>query len=85
MTAIAPAQNKYCTRAYSGDPILPAFSNHEWLTKRERAVAIVMAANPVDILGVIYAKDYAETGGPALGCVTEGSSRDSVGRRDHHF
>ncbi len=30
------------------------------------AIAVVLAANPVDMLGVIYAQDYAQLGGPAL-------------------
>ena len=30
------------------------------------AIAVVMAANPVDVLGLVYAPDYAAIGGPAL-------------------
>ena len=30
------------------------------------AIAVVLAANPVDVLGLIYAPDYAQLGGPAL-------------------
>ena len=30
------------------------------------AIAVVLAANPVDMLGLIYAPDYAQLGGPAL-------------------
>jgi stage V sporulation protein B len=30
------------------------------------AIGVVMAANPTDVLGLVYAPDYAEAGGPAL-------------------
>ncbi len=37
------------------------------------AIAVVMAANPVDVLGLVYAPDYAELGGPALALLAIGN------------
>lgn len=37
------------------------------------AIAVVMAANPTDILGLVYAPDYAQLGGPALGALALGN------------
>jgi stage V sporulation protein B len=41
-------------------------------------IAVVMAANPVDILGVIYAPDFAHLGGPALPWLALGNVAFSV-------
>ena len=37
------------------------------------AIAVVMAANPDDMLGLVYAADYAHLGGPALGALALGN------------
>ncbi|MGE0872545.1 MAG: oligosaccharide flippase family protein [Kofleriaceae bacterium] len=42
------------------------------------AIAVVMAANPVDILGVIYAPDFAHLGGPALPWLALGNVAFSI-------
>jgi stage V sporulation protein B len=42
------------------------------------AIAVVMAANPTDILGVIYAPDFAMRGGPALPMLALGNVAFSV-------
>ncbi|HEY5924865.1 MAG TPA: oligosaccharide flippase family protein [Kofleriaceae bacterium] len=42
------------------------------------AIAVVMAANPVDVLGLVYAPDYAERGGPALSLLAIGNVAFSV-------
>jgi stage V sporulation protein B len=42
------------------------------------AMAVVMAANPVDVLGVIYQADYAQAGGPALAWLAFGNVAFSV-------
>jgi stage V sporulation protein B len=42
------------------------------------AIAVVMAANPVDVLGLVYAPDYAELGGPALALLAIGNVAFSV-------
>ena len=42
------------------------------------AIAVVMAANPVDVLGLVYAPDYAQIGGPALGILALGNVAFSV-------
>lgn len=42
------------------------------------ALAVVMAANPVDVLGLVYAPDYARRGGPALTALALGNVAFSV-------
>jgi stage V sporulation protein B len=42
------------------------------------AIAVVMAANPEDILGLVYASDYAHLGGPALGVLALGNVAFSI-------
>jgi stage V sporulation protein B len=42
------------------------------------AIAVAMAANPVNILGVVYAPDYATIGGPALALLALGNIAFSV-------
>ena len=42
------------------------------------AIAVVMAANPADVLGLVYAPDYAERGGPALALLALGNVAFSV-------
>ena len=42
------------------------------------AIAVVMAANPTDVLGLVYAPDYAQLGGPALGALALGNVAFSV-------
>jgi len=42
------------------------------------AIAVVMAANPTDILGLVYAEDYARLGGPALGALALGNVAFSI-------
>ncbi|HEX5062140.1 MAG TPA: oligosaccharide flippase family protein [Kofleriaceae bacterium] len=42
------------------------------------AIAVVMAANPVDILGLVYAPDYAQQGGAALAVLALGNVAFSV-------
>lgn len=42
------------------------------------AIAVVMAANPVEVLGLVYAPDYAQKGGPALGLLAIGNVAFSV-------
>lgn len=42
------------------------------------AIAVVLAANPVDVLGLIYAPDYAQLGGPALVFLALGNVAFSV-------
>jgi len=42
------------------------------------AIAVVMAANPSDILGLVYAPDYAQLGGPALGALALGNVAFSI-------
>jgi len=42
------------------------------------AIAVVMAANPVDFLGLVYAEDYARLGGPALALLALGNVAFSV-------
>jgi len=42
------------------------------------AIGVVLAANPVDVLGVVYAKDYATVGGPALAILALGNVAFSV-------
>lgn len=42
------------------------------------AIAVVLAANPVDMLGLIYAPDYAQLGGPALVYLALGNVAFSV-------
>ncbi|MCX5741818.1 MAG: oligosaccharide flippase family protein, partial [Proteobacteria bacterium] len=42
------------------------------------AIAVVMAANPVDILGLVYAPDYAQLGGPALAALALGNVAFSI-------
>jgi len=42
------------------------------------ALAVVMAANPVDMLGLIYAPDYAQLGGPALTALALGNVAFSI-------
>jgi stage V sporulation protein B len=37
------------------------------------ALAVVMAANPTDVLGLVYAPDYAQLGGPALTALALGN------------
>lgn len=37
------------------------------------ALAVVMAANPVSVLGLVYASDYAQLGGPALTALSLGN------------
>ncbi len=41
-------------------------------------IAVVMAANPVDILGLVYAPDYAQLGGPALAALALGNVAFSI-------
>nr|HEX4314065.1 oligosaccharide flippase family protein [Kofleriaceae bacterium] len=41
-------------------------------------IAVVMAANPTDVLGLVYAPDYAEVGGPALVALALGNVAFSV-------
>jgi len=41
-------------------------------------MGVVMAANPVDVLGVVYAADYAQAGGPALVVLAFGNVAFSV-------
>lgn len=41
-------------------------------------IAVVMAANPTSLLGVLYPADYAELGGPALGALALGNVAFSV-------
>jgi O-antigen/teichoic acid export membrane protein len=41
-------------------------------------MAVVMAANPVDVLGVVYQADYAQAGGPALVALALGNVAFSV-------
>lgn len=42
------------------------------------AIAVVMAANPVDVLGLVYAPDYAQKGGMALTLLALGNVAFSV-------
>jgi len=42
------------------------------------AIAVVMAANPSDFLGLVYAPDYAQLGGPALGALALGNVGFSI-------
>jgi stage V sporulation protein B len=42
------------------------------------AIAVVMAANPVDVLGLVYAPDYAQKGGTALSLLAIGNVAFSV-------
>jgi stage V sporulation protein B len=42
------------------------------------AIAVVMAANPVDVLGLVYAPDYAQLGAPALVWLAFGNVAFSV-------
>jgi len=42
------------------------------------AIAVVMAANPVDVLGLVYAPDYAQQGGAALALLAIGNVAFSV-------
>lgn len=42
------------------------------------ALAVVMAANPVDVLGLVYAADYAHLGGPALSALALGNVAFSI-------
>jgi stage V sporulation protein B len=42
------------------------------------AIAVVMAANPVSVLGLVYAPDYAQLGGPALALLALGNVAFSV-------
>ena len=42
------------------------------------AIAVVMAANPSDVLGIVYAPDYAALGGPALTLLALGNIAFSV-------
>jgi stage V sporulation protein B len=42
------------------------------------ALAVVMAADPVDVLGLVYARDYAELGGPALTALALGNVAFSI-------
>jgi stage V sporulation protein B len=42
------------------------------------AIAVVMAANPTDVLGLVYAEDYARLGGPALGALALGNVAFSI-------
>ncbi len=42
------------------------------------AIAVVMAANPSDFLALVYAPDYAQLGGPALGALALGNVAFSV-------
>jgi stage V sporulation protein B len=42
------------------------------------ALAVVMAANPVDVLGLVYAPDYAQLGGPALTALALGNVAFSI-------
>lgn len=42
------------------------------------AIAVVMAANPEDVLGLVYASDYAHLGGPALGVLALGNVAFSI-------
>ncbi|HEV7554223.1 MAG TPA: oligosaccharide flippase family protein [Kofleriaceae bacterium] len=42
------------------------------------AIAVVMAANPEDVLGLVYAPDYAQLGGPALMLLALGNVAFSV-------
>jgi len=42
------------------------------------AIAVVMAANPTDVLGIIYAPDFATRGGPALPMLALGNVAFSV-------
>lgn len=42
------------------------------------AIAVAMAANPTNVLGIIYAPDYAQVGGPALTYLALGNIAFSV-------
>jgi stage V sporulation protein B len=42
------------------------------------AIAVAMAASPVNVLGIVYAPDYATTGGPALALLALGNIAFSV-------
>jgi stage V sporulation protein B len=42
------------------------------------ALAVVMAANPADVLGLVYAPDYAQRGGPALTALALGNVAFSI-------
>jgi stage V sporulation protein B len=42
------------------------------------ALAVVMAANPVEVLGLVYAADYAHLGGPALTALALGNVAFSI-------
>ena len=42
------------------------------------AIAVVMAANPAEILGLVYAPDYAQLGGPALRVLALGNVAFSI-------
>jgi stage V sporulation protein B len=42
------------------------------------ALAVVMAANPSDVLGLVYAADYAQLGGPALTALALGNVAFSI-------
>jgi O-antigen/teichoic acid export membrane protein len=42
------------------------------------ALAVVMAANPRDVLGLVYAADYAQLGGPALTALALGNVAFSI-------
>ena len=42
------------------------------------ALAVVMAANPSDVLGLVYAADYAQLGGPALAALALGNVAFSI-------
>jgi stage V sporulation protein B len=42
------------------------------------AIAVAMAANPANVLGIVYAPEYATTGGPALALLAVGNIAFSV-------
>jgi O-antigen/teichoic acid export membrane protein len=42
------------------------------------AIAVAMAANPTEVLGIVYAPDYAAVGGPALALLALGNIAFSV-------
>ena len=54
--------------AYSGGSARQSDNNGQWARYAfgGRAIAVVMSANPTDVLGIIYAPDFAVRGGPAL-------------------
>jgi stage V sporulation protein B len=41
-------------------------------------IAVVMAGSPTEVLGLVYAPDYAETGGPALAALALGNVAFSI-------